>query len=144
MESHSLSLSEIDRQADPPEQSYEDVQGNLHSLQVPGAQEYIIHVEHAQDLSQRVYQSVLDDWSVLHQQQEPMSDQNSDHHVEEGGIYQPPLIGAAGRPELGAMASAMYCDQILVIPELLQIPRIFGTSLQPSKVCRRRPQSNVS
>ena len=47
-----------------------------------------------------------------------MYDHTLDIHVEEHGLYQPPLSGAVSRPELGAMLSALLYDHLLVIPKI--------------------------
>ena len=47
MASNSLWLCNIIRQADPPEQYYEDIQGALQPLRLPRAQESIVFIEQA-------------------------------------------------------------------------------------------------
>ena len=65
------------------EQSYEDIQVALQSLQVPGSHRSIISVKHAQDPAHCVSHSILGDCSILHHQQDPMSEHTVDRHVEE-------------------------------------------------------------
>ena len=65
-------------------------------------------------------QSILDDCSVMHHQRDPMSDPNIDYSIEKCGKYQIPLGGAAGHLELGGTTTALYCDHLLVLPELFQ------------------------